>query len=278
MSPRREALHSKERAKRKKERLVGTLLLLGFVVVGLGALLFSVPRYPQITIDSIQIEGTDAVSKEGVLALVEGKISGTYAYFFPRKSIFLYPKAAVASAVLAYDPHIKQVDVSFDTFRSIKVSVKERKPFALYCGEAVASSTLCFFLDETGFIFATAPEFSGSAFIEYKDETTSSVHALGTRLVSLELFKGLSYVTDRLAKEGQKPLRVTLGVDERITVLLENDVKLYFKKTEDFARALDNFAALLLSSNFKGKGSDGKLLPGYVDLRFGNKLFYKIEK
>jgi len=104
------------------------------------------------------------------------------------------------------------------------------------------------------------------------------VHALGTRLVSLELFKGLSYVTDRLAKEGQKPLRVTLGVDERITVLLENDVKLYFKKTEDFARALDNFAALLLSSNFKGKGSDGKLLPGYVDLRFGNKLFYKIEK
>ncbi len=270
-------LDTKKRIKRRQQR---TLLKVGlslFILVGVCTLLYSVPRFPQLTIEQVSVHGNEVVSTATIERTVEDKLSGFYVHFFPRRTAFLYPKEALTEALQTLDPHIESASVSLSNFHTLEVEVLERKPFALYCGsEVVATSSTCYFLDEDGYIFSDAPQFSDAPFISFYGTTTAPI--ITSHLLRKDEFKAVSYTVQELAKLHYEVIRIALKEEGLVEMTLKIGAKILFAQDSDYGKALNNLKALVSSDSFKEKNAEGMVQVDYIDLRFGNKVFYKSRK
>jgi hypothetical protein len=206
---------------------------------------------------------------------VVGELRGSYFHVFPKRAIFLYPREQIAKDITALDPHILSANVSFSNFQTIAVAIVERKPYALYCGEwnDTATSSPCYFLDQDGYIFSDAPEFSDSVLLTFYGTTSSPV--VTSQFLKTPEFRAITFTTDRLNKLGYPVRTVRVKENALIEMELQKGGKLLFAENSDYGAALNNFEALVESSEFKGKDETGALKVEYIDLRFGSKVFYK---
>ena len=125
----------------------------------------------QITVSHIHIEGNSTIARDVIEDVVLEQISGTYAYLIPRSNSFLFPDKSVIKKVKESFFRIDDVAITKNNLATITVTVSEREPFALWCGEEYSESEevlgTCYFLDESGYVFAKSPDFSGNVFFKY---------------------------------------------------------------------------------------------------------------
>jgi len=130
----RTPLQSSQRAKRERLRKlyysVGILSVLALLLWGTSYLLKRV----EVTIQTIDVQGTTTISDDTVRGFVERRLEGNYLFLFPRSSIFLYPRGEIKEGIIDELKKIKEVDVGFGSLTSIYVRVVERSPQSLYCG------------------------------------------------------------------------------------------------------------------------------------------------
>ncbi|MBL1434351.1 FtsQ-type POTRA domain-containing protein [Candidatus Wolfebacteria bacterium] len=108
----------------------------------------------EVRVDSISVSGADILLPQTIGENVERSIAGTYAYIFPKDSIFLISENYIRENLTDTYPRIKEVSVSRLDFRSIEVSISERVGVFMWC--ASATSTTCIASDSDGFLFARA--------------------------------------------------------------------------------------------------------------------------
>ena len=139
----------------------------------------------------------------------------------------------------------------------------------------------CYFLDEDGYIFDEAPYFSGEVYFKfYGDVLINADNPLGAHFLK-ENFKQLVFFKNVLLDIGLKPAELYAGNDGDIEIFLSKGAfaaikpKIMLKADSNFQNAAENLEAALntepLQSDLKNKYSS--LL--YIDLRFGNKVYYK---
>jgi len=279
----RNELHSKQRLKRRKKAAVFKILSFIFIVIGLGAGLYSIPRYSEITIKNIEVSGNQIVSQSEIEDAVRQELQGNKYFFFPKKNIFWYSEDQIKKTLLSLDPHISLAIVSFKNFQTIEVSITERFPQSLWCGvfyqKAETESLIenCYFIDKTGFIYAKAPTFSGNPFVRYYGGIASSTTSvIGAQLIQSMAFKSATLLIVKMKKDNFPVSDFVISADSLVEVYLEKGGKLILTLDQDFEKEFENFKTLVNSKNFKGKDLEGNIHFNYVDLRFGNKLFYKL--
>ena len=79
---------SKRHHERKKRALIVYFIAGMFVASGLVAGLWSIPRFPQISINNIEVSGNQQVASSYVQRLVLNELQGSNYIFFPKKHIF----------------------------------------------------------------------------------------------------------------------------------------------------------------------------------------------
>ena len=234
-----------------------------------------------------EIEHTDAVQSVAAKSL-----EGSYAWVVPHKNIFLFPRNTVVRDVTAVFPRFKSVDVRAESLNGIVVTVAERKPAYLWC----TSDTVCYYVDDSGVAFSGAPVFSGNLFFEFRDTatttdatgaTTTAVQ-LGQPVMDSTLWKKVvatkQQVADlfdgRFAEVGDL---VRFWIEPSgvwsVEVKSKNDQnkpwKLIFNEKDVNDQLMNSIVTTLqylLEQNAR-KGVHPQL--EYIDLRFGNKVFYK---
>lgn len=144
----------------------------------------------------------------------------------------------------------------------------ERNPFALLCKEEQ-----CVYIDKDGYIFEKAPYFSGEIFLKFFDERDNNQGlALNRVLLSKDQFENINKFKDLINHE-----EIYISA-----VFLKNDGNFEFKTTEGWLIKLDerndqkiSFENLKISLEQEIKEKRKDL--DYIDLRFGNKVFYKFK-
>jgi hypothetical protein len=132
----------------------------------------------------------------------------------------------------------------------------------------------CNFMDESGYIFDTAPYFSGDVYFRFFGKVVDSYF-------SPELFGKLISLKEHLPSMGLKPISVYVKPDGDIEIYLSpsknNNPKILLKNTFEVEKLVENLGSALttepLSKDIKDRY--GSLL--YLDLRFGNKVYFKFE-
>ena len=138
-------------------------------------------------------------------------------------------------------------------------------------------------MDDTGYVFDEAPYFSGEVYFKFYG--LGSIHADNPAgfYFSEQNFKQLTAFKDVLISMGLKPVIINILKNGDIELFLargnssKSGPKIIFKSDADLLNVAENLQAALatepLMSGFKNKYSS--LL--YIDLRFGNKVFYKLK-
>lgn len=290
-------LEKKTRAYVARRRLRGLYAALGCMVfAALLAGMIAALRHPRARLSEIAVSGLEAISEQSVRDAVARELAGSYAFVIPRGSFFLTRPRTLAAMLERAIPRIKTAAVVKEFPDTLRVSVLERSPWGIMCQEAIRSevggrrsetgtgsenpplSTLhslpsvCVYIDETGFAFEPAPHSSGSLVIKVRsDGPPPAVGAHAVEPGLMERFRFLGGETERVAGTRVVEYRLLSGVPSEIRTLTEEGFEVIFRRDDDFEnvfRVLDR----VLRHEIREKRPRLE----YIDLRFGNKVFYKL--
>ena len=266
-------LYSKRREVENKRKIWLYFFLGIFSAAGILAGLWSGPRYPELLISNINVSGNNAV-KEGLIKnSVANNITGVFYIFFPKNNSLWFPKETIEETLLKDYPRLATASVGLKDLKNIEVRVTEREAKDLYCKGEKENPTNCYFVDNRGFIFAEAPSFTGSVYKRFFSTTTEFV--IGQQVMLRPDFEAITQFSDALSKNGLNVNSVFMDKDS-LKLGLEDGGEIILSNASGANSALDNLLILLKSNDFKGRSGDGKLKFQYIDLRFGNKVYYKI--
>ncbi len=259
------------RAWRKRIRLA--IALAGLVLLALAGYGVSYVSYlPRFNIGSVSVSGADVVPPRLVQAYAETQLyTGSYAFISP-DSVFLFNAGRLAREIAGYFPRIKSVQVSRASMfaSSVEVTITERQPFALWCADA--AQTDCYQLDDSGFIFAPGSVASSSSQYIFSGGIATSTDPIGKTFAPSH-FPGLEALLLDLGQAGLSPLGASVQNDEDFLVPLAQGDYLKASFGEDPQMLVSNLQLILSSDALQGQTDQLE----YVDLRFGDKVYYKLK-
>jgi len=230
-----------------------------------------VTHLPLLKIESVTVSGNSAVSVTEIQNLIKSKISGNHYYLFSKSNRFLYPKKEILNEVLTLFKRVETIKLEVNG-NDLVVSITERKPKYVWCtGTPATRSKECYFVDDQGYIFAQAPRFSGSAYFllygQIKKNPISQYYLPQPEFEALTNFirsvRDKDIIGSAIVSEGN-------GV---FALHLEKGGKIIFKQDQDSTTLLSNLELLKKNTAlFKAQAASAI---EYIDLRFGNKVYYK---
>lgn len=264
---------SRMRARRRRRRLItGSLGVLAVLLMFGGAVWFFQASF--LRISHIHVYGTQTVASSTVEAFAADRLKGDYLYLFPKNNIFLYPKKEIIEELLATMPVLASVNISVDNFQAISLALVERQPKAMWCGAASADPAPCFLLDENGLAYGAALNFSGNAYTHYFGSLLGSTTP--KQYLTPPDFHSLSALVDTIAANQKSETLAGVWVDDAKDVHLQfaSGFTLLFTLEADGGDVYQRFGLALGSEPFTSHALDEF---EYLDLRFGDKLYYKLK-
>lgn len=255
--------------RRKKKRVIRLAVVCTCSIAfffGLAYFSFS----PSVSIARVDVRGNTSVSSDEVVGVVEKILAGKYLALFSKRNNWLYPESTLIEMIKTDFPQVASVSLSLTEDKSLAVYVSERNPSGVWCGDI--ELTNCYFLDEDGFIFAQAPQFTGNIYSIFTGIIEKENPIKDSYLPKQDFLKLQGFIS-RLKSFGFNPLRIHLSESGDGYALLPEGGKILFTFGPDINKAGDNLASFLAES--KVVKADGGLKGLYIDIRFGNKIFYK---
>lgn len=241
----------------------------------------------QLNITKIDIIGNKTIETEILKNEILNQIAGKYLLLFPKTNIIFYPKSVIKNELQVKFKRIKNINLSIKSDKTLEVLLSERTPLYTWCGNIpilnLESSTekrgenKCYFMDENGYVFDEAPYFSGEVYFKFygqksDDSYFSKVNfkeliGLKDMVIGLSLKATILYVSENQEIE----IFLTKGISSKSSpkIILRADSN-FQNITENLKTALENEP---LKTEFKNKYSSLE----YIDLRFGNKVYYKFK-
>jgi len=226
--------------------------------------------------EHVAVTGGSAQSA-AVQAFVEKRLAESATGFISGRNIFLFRYESLGSEIVANFPQIKDATIARDTTlgNGLVVTLIERSAYALWCG----ASGNCYVVDDEGVVFAPGAGVSTSTlptpYIFTGALSTSSVamHDPYGGVFAGEHFVGIQTLLSDLKNTGVMPLGANLETDTDFQVPLREGYYLKASYGEDPENIAKNLSLVLNSDALKGKA----MLLEYVDLRFGNRVYYKFK-
>ncbi len=257
---------SRLRARRKRMRTrlgvvsLAALALLLAIVVGLTHL-------PFLQVHQVEVSGQKTLATTTVANYIQEAIAGYYLFVVPKRNIFIYPKRAIADGLLAQFPELRAADVHAGNFHTIAAEVVEREQKALWC-----ENMRCYLMDQTGVVYGYAEGDDG--FVSYHGPTKGT--SLPRQYLTPEQFESLFALTDAISQKLPESPVVTVDVDAELDAeaTLLNGFVLKFALGDAGGDVFERFTLALTSGPFlEHTLSEFQ----YLDLRFGDKLYYKLK-
>jgi hypothetical protein len=258
----------KTRERRLKQAL--TTLVLAFVV---GAPIY-IARTGRLLITSVEISGNSVTKSESIQEIVAENLAGNYLWIFPHSNTLIYPKQKIIRELREREPRLRDISITRTSTKSLKVEVTERDPAAEYCTDTENPATPqdCYFIDDTGYIFASAPAFSGNVYLTYTHDEPYT-DPIGKTVLLPNTFEATREFTQGLGDLGIHP-RVFLIKGDEYHLILTNGTEILWNRTSELNDIRSNLEAFLRDGSIKDEADFLKRVL-YLDLRFENKIFYK---
>ncbi|MFZ2522925.1 MAG: hypothetical protein WAW92_00895 [Minisyncoccia bacterium] len=271
--------HHEEYLKRKRRRrLVNTGLLFFTIALVLGISSY-VAHMDRFRITKINLFGGILVVEDEIQKKSFEYLDSSYFWLYPKNNALIYPKKELEDFLRNNFKRIDTIDISLSGFKRMEVLITERKHFAIWClgqPQKDSPSENCYFMDRNSTVFAPAPSFSGDAYFKYYGPIDSD-NPIGHEYISSStIFSDISGFVDFAKKMSLKPLYVVSKSDGEYEMKLANGGNILFNSKESLQKTSDNLSALL-STEALSKLDRGDLPVEYLDLRFGNKLYYKLK-
>ncbi len=247
-----------------------------------------VSQNPRWEIETIHVVGASTVSENVIREQVKEKLQGNYFFVYARKNSNLYPRKEIQAVLLDTFPRLASVETFRINAHTITVNVSERKPHDIWCGNEFKNDKAildnCWFLDTTGFVFDRAPTFSSGVYQEVYGKLVQKDEQTPLRgIIPPDIFSHVDAFSRMLHSEVGEPLRVEIKKDEQFEIVIRSSppypflsgVTIRCKDENDLVMLVKNLRAAIAVEFPENVALKKKLL--YIDMRFGNKIFFGFE-
>lgn len=226
--------------------------------------------WQKVRIQSVSILGNSSVSDKEISNIVEKDLSDRYLWIIPTDNWLLIQKSKIRNEILQSIPKIHSVLISFDSLNSINVSVAERVAEYVWCSNKTSSYKKCYFMDENGFIFGYAPDFSGNLFPEFFG-LIQKENPVGESYFDSKKFSEISQFFSALNAMQFNPVSFNAVDEHEYEVYLSGGGKIIANDEKTFTKDIENLQAVIDNGYIKIDPDSLKKIK-YIDLRFGNKV------
>jgi cell division septal protein FtsQ len=253
---------------RKKKRTKIKVYIFSFLSILFISLCIYLINLPNIQIKNIDIQGTIFIEKENIEQIVRTQLSEKNFLILPKSNIFLFSKKELYDR-LKQDPAIVDVKINKDYFKGIQIAITEQEKRALYCRDESYSD--CFYVNTEGMMYSKVDEY---VIAEQEIIIISENNNLQIKdtILDQSVYVGLMQFIRSIAQKNIQTAIVYIKNDGRIELKTRTGVLIINSKFDDFKKNFTNFVALF-EQGILTEESFNTL--EYVDLRFGNKVFYK---
>ncbi len=250
------------RAYKRRGMMYGICALLVLAGAGLSALTF----HPSVAITSVVVEGAQHLSANQIQTATLQALLSHEGVLYSKNTVLTADLKLVASELKASFPRIESVNVRRYGINTVKVSLRERVPFATWCD--IADEGQCYHVDATGYIFEpvwgekVSPALRGG--VGQGDPLRSYVVKDSFQAVHafVEAFRSIGMKSEQISiSDDTVDARISFEQDPDVIVLLD-DEPVRVARTIDAARN---------AASIKEKYASLE----YIDARFGNRLYYK---
>lgn len=274
----------KEARKKKRRTVVKKILFYALALAVFFVGLSFLAKWEKLNIKSVQIVGNKVVDSAILEEIAKKEIDGYYLWFFPKANFLLYPKAEIKQELENKFKIFKNISVELKGVKTLSIEVSEREGSYTWCGNNFSiesKDSKCYFMDEDGYIFDEAPYFSSDVYLKFFGKVLETAEVPLGHYFFPDVFPKLVSFRESVEKMGVKTSSFLVKDDGEIELYLppgkssSNLPKIILQTDSDFGKIVENLEAALttepLQSSFKKEYS----LLKYIDLRFGNKIFYK---
>ncbi len=252
---------------RRKTRLwiLGGCAVLALFLAG-GAVL---TRIPAFQVKEIEIRGLTTLDSEEVRGRARTMLSGAYAFVIPRGMVLTVSGKGIGRALMNEFPRIKTVSVKKHLPDALEIFVEERTPWGIFCGV----DGRCAYIDEMGYAYESAPSFSGR--LVTKVLSDAAIPAIPSQAVEPALMEKTRVIGDEVKKilnASTVSYELISDLPKEIRVVAPEGYRIYFDRESDLQNAF-RVLKTVLAEEIKDK----RARLDYIDLRFGNKVFYKLK-
>jgi hypothetical protein len=273
--PRRSSL--KERKKKMRAVISAAVSVCALLTV---YSLHAASYLPRFTYQNVSVVGAHTVQPAQIQAFVANKLAESSRGFISGRNIFIYRYGQLADQIAENFPAVKSAIVKRDTSmgNGLIVTLTERTSFAQWCQDGTDAA--CFLMDEQGVIFASAAGLASSTLpnpyvFSGALSTTSIAVALPPygEVFGGEHFEGINEFLEKLRTTGVTPLGANIVNDTDFSVPLAEGYYIKASFGEDPSLLAKNLSLILNADALSGKLANLE----YVDLRFGNRVYYKFK-
>jgi len=275
---RRKTMRSKKLAERMRRQLLLRLSVSVVVIIILVSFGSWFLHRPSLQIHEIVIHGNSVISDSDLKKITKEVLEGKYFFLFPRTNTFIYPEKEIETSVLSSFRQIESVDLVRTNFQTLSMEVEEQSPYALWCFQEILETEkvqdICYFLNREGLVFSKAPNFTGNVFFRFYGDLDDTDPIGKYYLKVNNEFNRASVLIDSITSLSIVPIELhPLGEDD-MELYMDDGSKVLFTRKQSSSEVLDNLKVVLESEIFKDK-ERGDI--EYIDLRFGNKVYFKLK-
>ncbi|MFA7285410.1 MAG: hypothetical protein WC011_00985 [Candidatus Paceibacterota bacterium] len=270
---------------KKKNRKIFKIKVIIFSVVFLLFLvgLYFLSRWNEINISKIEIHGNKVLDSRVIEEQIQKEINGKYLWLFPKTNFVLAPRSKIKKDLYTNFRRIEDISFDLSDSKTLKVDILERRPVYTWCGEALPAidlrpeDTVCQFMDNQGYVFDTAPYFSGDAYFRFYGPLEDYYYG-GENFYNFILF------ISNLEHIGINPVSLVLKPEDEIEIYLSANIpppdgpKIILNNESDLLKIYQNLEAAIKTDPLKTEFKDKYFSLLYLDLRFNNKVYYKFKE
>ena len=252
--------------------------LFTFLVVGIvfacvaGGIYFARIRRLQVT--KISVEGVSSLSQDEIAARIRSMLDGKYFGLVPRTNIFLIRSSRIAKELIAAVPMIRSIRITKTIPDRVTVSVVERTLWAIACNDLNISPkkpVQCAYIDDTGFAYESSPLSVGSLITRITTD-------MAEQHIPSAFFDGAFVADAGMMKQIVEHATSARVIGYDFSSALPREMKV--KTAEGFTVIFPRGAILadtekVLQRVFEQEIKEKQPQLDYIDVRFGNKVFFK---
>lgn len=259
--------------KKKKQRILTiTIYSIASLIVILAILLSFKLSFLRVT--NISANDTLNIKSEEVKKDVLDMVSGNYYFIIPKDSYFFLSKEKIKNKIVDDFKRIDTIEIKNKGTTGLEIEITERQPEVMICDgfREDEEGEHCSFADKQGIIFEKVATSSDKIYFKYysSDEIDKDKFLQLQDFVKNVENSGIIATGLLLSEDGSYELYIK-NVDQSIAVV-------YFDDRSSLDKVVSNLSVFWKNSINKKIGSDSIPNFEYINLRFGNNVFYHIKQ
>ena len=271
--------------KKQKQKKAFTLWILLVIVLALAVI--ALLRLNTFFITNVVVTGTKSEKNKIIENEVTNILRGSYVHALPKQNVFIYPEDLIQDTLYKKYTNFDTVTLRRSGLHTLTIMVHERLPVLYVTDQANPTGV---FIDSSGYIYNNSDiEYSkliasstpvSESTITYVGSTTLALpvdfnNSIGKSIDPAQ-FKNLLILIDALNKKNIRVISVLLRpYGDAELQITKNGGHIRVHLDDDSLRILANLSAIRKTSPFKEDFLNKRDALQYIDMRFGNKVFYK---